>query len=106
VHPVLEEIRSAKIREIGEWTLTGTSFRKGDRIEGWRVTAVNRATHQTLEYWVRTGRIFHVQSSSGLRNHYAQFVIGHPVKRVDPSLKATILDTVEIWSSAEAPISS
>ncbi len=98
----LEEIRNAKIREIGDWTLTGTSFRKGNRIDGWRVTSVNGVTHQTLEYWVQNGRIFHVQSADGLRNHYAQFVIGHPVKRQDPSLKATILDTVEIWSSGEA----
>jgi hypothetical protein len=106
VHLALEEIRSAKIREMGEWRLTGTSFRQGGRFDGWRVTGVNRATHQTLAYWVQSGRIFHVQSTAGLQNHYAQFVIGHPVKRVEPSLKAMILDTVEIWSSEPAPISA
>jgi hypothetical protein len=98
VHLLLEEIRYEKTRESGEWTLMGTGFRKGG-IDGWRVTAVNRATHQTLEYWVQNGRLFHVQSAAGLRNHDAQFVIGHPVKRVDPSVKAAVLDVVEVWSS-------
>jgi hypothetical protein len=104
VHLLLEEIRYAKTRESGEWTLMGTGFRKGDGIDGWRVTGVNRATHQTLEYWVQNGRLFHVQSGAGPQDHYAQFVIGQPVKRVDPSVKAVILDTVEIWSSGGTSI--
>jgi hypothetical protein len=95
---LLEEIKYAKTRENGEWTLMGTGFRKGG-IDGWRVTCVNRATHQTLEYWVQNGQLFHVQPAAGLRNHHTQFVIGHAVKRVDPSVKVVILETVEIWSS-------
>jgi hypothetical protein len=104
VYLALEEIRQTKTREIGEWTLAGTGIRNGDRIDGWRVTSVNRTTHQILEYWVQNGRLFHVQSTAEHHNHQAQFVIGHPVNRVDPSLKAAILDTVGIWSSDEASV--
>ena len=95
----------ARIREFGDLTITGTSFRTGERLHGWRVSAVNEATQQSSEYWVRDGQVFHVQIAPPARNHRSPFVIGRPVKRMEPSTRAAILDAVKSWSSPEKDVS-
>jgi hypothetical protein len=94
-----EEVTQCKIRDFGELTIKGTSFSNGSRLVGWRVTAVDQSTGYGHEYWVQDGRMFHVQlATSPPWTHRTPFVIGDPVKRVEPSAKAAVLQAVEEWS--------
>jgi hypothetical protein len=89
-----------KVGAFGNFKIEGSSLRVSSRLLDWRVTATDQTTGLEHDFFVREGRIYHIQFySSPPWNHSTQFTVGGRVKRIMGSEKRAILQAVAEWSS-------
>jgi hypothetical protein len=88
-----------KVGVFGNFRIEGSSLRATSRLLGWRITATDQTTGLQHDFYIREGRIYHVQfHSSPPWNHSTEFTVGGREKRIMDSEQRAILQAVADWS--------